>query len=142
MNGKMVDGKALIVRPRTEGPGRGPMGGGGGGFNGPRFGPNEMDDSKLYVAHLGPDINEDVLSRVFGSFGQIMNIRIITDRETGQSKGYAFITFSEQVGSSHSFGEGDTCGGGQVGGGVQACAWRRRSRAVLTAGFPFFWNKV
>lgn len=97
MNGKVVDGKPLVVRPRTEGPGKGPVGGGGGGFSGPRFGPNEMDDSKLYVAHLAPEVDEDVLSRVFCPFGQIMNIRIITDRETGQSKGYAFITYSEQV---------------------------------------------
>jgi RNA recognition motif-containing protein len=99
MNGKMVDGKPLVVRPRSDAPGKGaaPGGGGPGGFNGPRFGPNEMDDSKLYVAHLAPDVNEDVLARVFGPFGQIMNIRIITDRDTGQSKGYAFITYSDQV---------------------------------------------
>jgi hypothetical protein len=94
MGGKMVDGKALVVRQRSEAPGKG---GGGGPMSGPRFGPNEMDDSKLYVAHLAPEVGEETLGRIFAPFGQIMNIRIITERETGQSKGYAFITFSEQV---------------------------------------------
>merc|ERR1712212_280145 len=39
---------------------------------------------------------EDSLSAYFSSYGQIDNCNVITDRETGRSKGFAFVVFGTQ----------------------------------------------
>ena len=46
---------------------------------------------RLYVGNLGYDINEDTLSKLFSKYGEVTSVSIITDRETGQSKGFAFV---------------------------------------------------
>ncbi len=48
----------------------------------------------MYVAHLSHGVNEEQLSRVFADFGEVVHVRIIVDRETGQPKGYAFVTMA------------------------------------------------
>merc|ERR1712212_667655 len=39
---------------------------------------------------------EDSLSAYFSSYGQIDNCNVITDRETGRSKGFSFVVFGTQ----------------------------------------------
>jgi ELAV like protein 2/3/4 len=46
----------------------------------------------LFVYNLAPEIQELDLWRLFGPFGAILNIKIVTDSATNQSKGYAFVT--------------------------------------------------
>ena len=46
---------------------------------------------RLYVGNLGYNINEDTLRKLFGKHGEVTSVSIITDRETGQSKGFAFV---------------------------------------------------
>ncbi|XP_071813275.1 RNA-binding protein 39-like isoform X2 [Apostichopus japonicus] len=50
---------------------------------------------RIYVGSLHFNINEDMLRGIFEPFGKIENIQLIRDTETGRSKGYGFITFSE-----------------------------------------------
>ena len=45
----------------------------------------------IYVGNIGPTVLEQDLRDLFGSFGQINSVRIISDRETGESKGYGFV---------------------------------------------------
>ncbi len=52
--------------------------------------------SKIYVSGLSLITNEDVLKEGFKQFGTITEIKIIYDKETGYSKGFAFITFNDQ----------------------------------------------
>lgn len=49
---------------------------------------------RLYVGSLHFNITEDMLRGIFEPFGQIDNIQLIMDTETGRSKGYGFIAVS------------------------------------------------
>jgi RNA recognition motif-containing protein len=49
--------------------------------------------SKIYVGNLNFRITEDAIRAVFSDFGTIQDCRMIRDRETGNFKGFAFITF-------------------------------------------------
>lgn len=46
---------------------------------------------KLYVGNLAFNTTERDLQEQFGQYGQVSSASIITDRDTGQSRGFAFI---------------------------------------------------
>ncbi|MEE6509551.1 hypothetical protein FKM82_026828 [Ascaphus truei] len=50
---------------------------------------------RLYVGSLHFNITEDMLRGIFEPFGRIESIQLMMDSETGRSKGYGFITFSD-----------------------------------------------
>lgn len=47
--------------------------------------------SKLYVGNLPFSITEQSLKDLFASHGSVASARIITDRDTGRSKGFGFV---------------------------------------------------
>ena len=49
---------------------------------------------KLYVGNLPYNISDDQLHDMFAKFGTPDSARVITDRDTGQSKGFGFVEFS------------------------------------------------
>ena len=51
---------------------------------------------RLYVGSLHFNITEDMLRSIFEPFGKIDHIQLIMDTETGRSKGYGFITVSNE----------------------------------------------
>jgi len=51
---------------------------------------------KLYVGNLPFEITEDELVNLFGQYGTVESCNIITDRNTGQCKGFAFIEMSSK----------------------------------------------
>lgn len=53
-------------------------------------------NSKIYVGNLSYQTTEDNLSDTFNQYGQMTDIIIVTDRATGRSKGFGFITFDNQ----------------------------------------------
>jgi RNA recognition motif-containing protein len=46
---------------------------------------------KLYVGNLPFSATEDSLNEAFSRFGTVESVTIITDRDTGQSKGFGFV---------------------------------------------------
>ena len=46
---------------------------------------------ELYVGNLSFDTTEDTLRGLFASCGEVSGIKLITDRDTGKSKGFGFI---------------------------------------------------
>jgi len=46
---------------------------------------------KLYVGNLSFETTESELQELFGQAGSVETVRIITDRETGRSKGFGFV---------------------------------------------------
>ncbi len=50
---------------------------------------------KLYIGNLSFDVTEEALKKAFSEFGSIEEAIIITDKFSGRSKGFAFITFSK-----------------------------------------------
>jgi cold-inducible RNA-binding protein len=53
-----------------------------------------MDLMKLYVGNLPYNISDDQLQDMFSKFGTPDSAKVITDRDTGQSKGFGFVEFS------------------------------------------------
>lgn len=56
-----------------------------------------MNQPKIYVGNLSYNTTEATLEETFGVHGTITELKLITDRETGRSKGFAFITFETQA---------------------------------------------
>lgn len=50
---------------------------------------------KIYVGNLSYQSTEDSLRELFGQHGQVDEVAIVTDRETGRSRGFAFVTMSD-----------------------------------------------
>ena len=50
---------------------------------------------KIYVGNLPFSINQTILQDTFSQCGTVDSIKLITDRITGQSKGFAFIEMSK-----------------------------------------------
>lgn len=46
---------------------------------------------KLYVGNLAFGTSSDDLLELFGQFGQVTSAQVVTDRETGRSRGFAFV---------------------------------------------------
>ena len=51
-------------------------------------------ESKLYVGNLPYSATEEELSSIFSKAGTVTSVAIIKDRESGRSKGFAFIEMS------------------------------------------------
>lgn len=49
---------------------------------------------KLYVGNLPYSATEEELNRMFSECGTVESARLITDRDTGQSKGFGFVEMS------------------------------------------------
>ncbi len=50
---------------------------------------------KIYVGNLPFSATQDSLSELFGQFGAVTSTKIITDRDTGRSKGFGFVEMSD-----------------------------------------------
>ncbi len=55
------------------------------------------EEFKVYAGNLSFNTTQDGLEQAFAEFGQITHIKLITDRETGRSKGFGFISFADQA---------------------------------------------
>ena len=51
---------------------------------------------KLFVGNLSFQTTENDISDAFAQFGAVEAVSIITDRDTGRSKGFGFVTMSEE----------------------------------------------
>ena len=51
----------------------------------------------IYVGNLPYTATEGDVSALFAAYGPVERVKIITDRETGQSKGFAFVTLGDQA---------------------------------------------
>ena len=50
---------------------------------------------KIYVGNLSFQSDEQALRDLFGQHGEVEEVAIITDRETGRSRGFAFVTMAD-----------------------------------------------
>ena len=51
----------------------------------------------IYVGNLSFDESESSLETAFAAHGEVTSARIITDRETGRSRGFGFVEMSDQA---------------------------------------------
>ena len=52
---------------------------------------------KIFVGNLSFQITETDLTNMFGEIGQVESVQIITDRDTGRSKGFAFVQMADDA---------------------------------------------
>jgi RNA recognition motif-containing protein len=54
-------------------------------------------EEKLYVGNLSYTTSEDDLRTLFAQAGTVASVAVITDRDTGTSKGFGFVEMTSQV---------------------------------------------
>ncbi len=71
---------------------------------------------KIYVGNLSYNTREDNLRDLFQAFGEVTSVKIITDRDSGQSKGFGFIEMGSdsEVQAAISGMNGQEVGGRQI----------------------------
>ena len=53
--------------------------------------------SRIYVGNLSFSTTEDGLSEAFGEHGEVTDVVIVTDRETGRSRGFGFVEMPDDA---------------------------------------------
>ncbi|KMZ65237.1 Ribonucleoprotein, chloroplastic [Zostera marina] len=91
-NGYELDGRPLRVNagpppPRRDGPpqsGGFRSGGGSGGGGG----------NRLYIGNLSWGVDDLALENLFSEQGQVVEAKVVYDRDTGRSRGFGFVTYN------------------------------------------------
>ena len=52
---------------------------------------------KLYVGNLAFSMTSEELSRIFGEHGNVLSAKVITERETGRSRGFGFVEYDNRT---------------------------------------------
>jgi nucleolin len=88
-NGYELEGRALRV---NSGP---PPPKGESSFGGDR-GPRRSFDNtnRVYVGNLAWSVDNFALENLFSEQGKVVDAKVVTDRETGRSRGFGFVTYS------------------------------------------------
>jgi RNA recognition motif-containing protein len=72
--------------------------------------------SKLFVVGLPRDMEEIKLVELFSAHGIVNTVTIVTDKLSGKSKGYGFLTMADQTGAERAIAalDGSTLDGRQL----------------------------
>lgn len=54
----------------------------------------------MYVSNLDFQVTEDDLRSLFNKYGEVTSAKVITDRETGRSRGFAFVEMADTAGET------------------------------------------
>ena len=52
---------------------------------------------KLFIGGLSWDTSDDGLKAAFEPFGEIVEAKVVLDRDTGRSRGFGFVTFADDA---------------------------------------------
>jgi cold-inducible RNA-binding protein len=63
--------------------------------------------NRLYVGNLSFRTDETALRNAFSQFGEIVEIKIVLDRETGQSRGFGFVSMADANGARNAIAKMD-----------------------------------
>jgi len=58
----------------------------------------------IFVGNLPFSATEDALRDLFGPFGEVQQVRIMTDRDTGKSRGFAFVEMAQDEDAAKAMG--------------------------------------
>jgi RNA recognition motif-containing protein len=59
----------------------------------------------IYVSNLSFDVQDQDLREFFTPYGEVTSAKIITDRETGRSRGFGFVEMSDDAASRKAIAE-------------------------------------
>ncbi|CAL5403415.1 unnamed protein product [Camellia sinensis] len=57
---------------------------------------SSASNNKLFVGGLSWSVDEKTLTDAFSSYGDVTEVRILYDKETGRSRGFGFVNFSKE----------------------------------------------
>ena len=52
-----------------------------------------MSGNKLFIGGLNYETTEECLNEELVKFGEVLSLRIVTEHDSGRSRGFAFVTF-------------------------------------------------
>jgi len=72
--------------------------------------------NKLFVGNLSWDTTDASLYEAFAQFGEVTEAKVITDRDTGRSRGFGFVTFADSAAGEKASSalDGSTLDGRQI----------------------------
>jgi cold-inducible RNA-binding protein len=53
--------------------------------------------TKIYVGNCPFDVSEEQLRELFGTYGEVDTVNVITDRDTGRPRGFAFVEMPDSA---------------------------------------------
>jgi len=53
---------------------------------------------KIYVGNMAFSTTQDSLDALFSNYGEVQEVAVITDRDTGRPRGFAFVTMEDEGG--------------------------------------------
>jgi RNA recognition motif-containing protein len=67
---------------------------------------------KVYIGNLGPKADQASLKKLFSMFGAVEDAYIVSDRQTGKSKGFGFVVMGSEEEAQAAIGalNGKQCG--------------------------------
>ncbi|HEY3805621.1 MAG TPA: RNA-binding protein [Kofleriaceae bacterium] len=63
--------------------------------------------TRLFVGNLSFNTTQDVIATRFGAIGEVVNVSVMTDRETGRSRGFAFVEMASDAAAQKAIAELD-----------------------------------
>lgn len=51
----------------------------------------------MYISNLGFQVTDEELKSMFSKFGEVTSAKVITDRESGRSRGFAFVEMADEA---------------------------------------------
>jgi RNA recognition motif-containing protein len=62
-------------------------------------------NNRLYVGNLAFHTTEETIQRLFSSCGDVAETKLVLDRETGRSRGFAFVSMATEEGAKRAIAE-------------------------------------
>jgi RNA recognition motif-containing protein len=59
----------------------------------------------IYVSNLSFNVQDEDLKDFFAPYGEVTSAKVITDRETGKSRGFGFVEMSDEAASKKAIAE-------------------------------------
>jgi RNA recognition motif-containing protein len=56
-----------------------------------------MSNDRLYVGNLSFDSDENTVRNAFAQYGDVRDVKLITDRDTGRPRGFGFVTMGNDA---------------------------------------------
>ena len=54
-------------------------------------------NNKLFVGNLPWSVDDQKLEELFSSYGELVSARVVTDRESGRSRGFGFVEYADDA---------------------------------------------
>jgi RNA recognition motif-containing protein len=61
----------------------------------------------IYISNLSFDVQDEDLKDFFTPYGEVTSAKVITDRETGRSRGFGFVEMTDEAASKKAIAELD-----------------------------------